>query len=304
MKNAKTQQLDWDDLRVFNAVVDGGSLRSASLKLGVNHSTVFRRLNRLEDSVGARLFDRLPEGYSLTQVGEELRAHAARVREDVDALQLAILGKDFKPRGTIRITAPDNIAYAYLPAYFDEFRQKYPEIRIELLAGGTSLDLTRREADIAVRATKKPPEYLIGRKVFSLDWAFYAAKKYLREEGRPRSQRDLKSHRLIAGEGSTARLPGMSWLDKSFADQVVARCNTLNAMSSLAEAGYGIALLPDDQCKPELERLFTVSPSVRTDLWILTHPELRKTERIRLMVNHLFESMRADERLNSLAVAS
>ena len=295
------QQLDWDDLRVFNAVVDGGSLRSASLNLGVNHSTVFRRLHRLEESVGARLFDRLPEGYSLTQVGEELRAHAVRVREDIDALQLAVLGKDFKPRGTIRITAPDNIAYAYLPAYFETFRKQYPEIRIDLIAGGTSLDLTRREADIAVLATKKPPEYLIGRKVLTLEWAFYAATKYLHEEGRPRYQRDLKTHRIIAGEGNTARLPGMLWLDKNCADQIVARCNTLNAMSSLAEAGYGIALLPDDQFKPELERLFPNTPSARTDLWILTHPELRKTERIRLMVNHLFESMRADDRLKALA---
>jgi DNA-binding transcriptional LysR family regulator len=295
------QQLDWDDLRIFNAVVDGGSLRSASLSLGVNHSTVFRRLHRLEDSVGARLFDRLPEGYSLTQVGEELRAHAVRVREEIDALQLAVLGKDFRPRGTIRITAPDNIAYAYLPAYFETFRRLYPEIRIDLIAGGTSLDLTRREADIAVRATKKPPDYLIGHKVYSLDWAFYAATKYLQEAGRPRNQRDLKTHWIIAGDGPTARLPGMSWLDRNCANQIVARCNTLNAMSSLAEAGLGIALLPDDQSKPELERLFPITPSARTDLWILTHPELRKTERVRLMVNHLFDSMRADDRLKALA---
>jgi DNA-binding transcriptional LysR family regulator len=303
MKNAEMQQLDWDDLRIFSAVVDAGSLRGASLKLDVNHSTVFRRLHRLEESVGARLFDRLPEGYSLTQVGEELRAHAERVRAEIDALQLAILGKDFNPRGTIRITAPDNIAYAYLPAYFEQFRRKYPAIRIDLIAGGTSLDLTRREADIAVRATKKPPEYLIGRKVYSLAWAFYAAPKYLRKNGRPRDQRDLNTHRIIAAEGSMARLPGMSWLDRNCAHHIVARCNTLNGMSSLAEAGFGIALLPDDQFKPQLERLFPMAPGVRTDLWILTHPELRKTERIRLMVNHLFESMRSDNRLKSLAVA-
>jgi DNA-binding transcriptional LysR family regulator len=83
MMIAKKHQFDWDDLRIFNAVVDSGSLRGASLQLSVNHSTVFRRLNRLEAAIGARLFDRLPEGYSLTQVGEELRTHAVRVREDV-----------------------------------------------------------------------------------------------------------------------------------------------------------------------------------------------------------------------------
>ena len=301
MNIAKKHQLDWDDLRIFIAIVDGGSLRAASLALGVNHSTVFRRLNRLEKSIGARLFDRFPEGYSLTQTGEEFRAHAIRVREEVDTLQLAVLGKDFKPRGTIRITAPDNIAYAYLPKYFETFRTTYPAIQIELIVGGTSLDLTRREADIAVRATRRPPDYLIGRKVCTLAWAFYASPSYLAKEGRPQAQSDLVEHRIIAGEGGTARLPGMSWLDKNCANQVVARCNTLNAMSGLAEAGYGIALLPDDQFKPELERLFPIAPKQQTDLWILTHPELRKTERIRLMMKHLFERMQSDDRLKSLA---
>jgi DNA-binding transcriptional LysR family regulator len=94
----------------------------------------------------------------------------------------------------------------------------------------------------------------------------------------------------------------MAWLDGNCANQIVARCNTLNAMSSLAETGYGIALLPDDQRKPELERLFPISPEQLTHLWILTHPELRKTERIRLMVDHLFNSMKSDERLQKLAV--
>ena len=295
------QQLNWDDLRIFTAVVDGGSLRSASLALGVNHSTVFRRLNRLEESIGARLFDRLPEGYALTQIGEAFRSHAVQVREEVDALQLAVLGKDFKPRGTIRITAPDNIAYAYLPTYFEAFRSTYPEIQVELIAGGTSLDLTRREADIAVRATRSPPEYLIGRKVCSLAWAFYASPGYLEDNGRPVEQEDLAAHRIIAGDGQTSRLPGMAWLDENLAGQIVARCNTLNAMSSLAVAGYGIALLPDDQFKAELKRLFPIAPKQRTDLWILTHPELRQTERIKLMMKHLFDSMQRDERLKSLA---
>jgi len=295
--------MDWDDVRVFNAVVDAGSLRGASLTLGVNHSTVFRRLKRLEEAVGARLFDRLPEGYVLTQTGDAFRLHAVRVREEIDALQLAVLGKDFQPGGTIRITAPDNIAYSYLPRYFEHFRAHYPAIRIELLAGGTSLDLTRREADIAVRATKKPPDYLIGRRVCSLPWAFYASPAYLAAEGRPAHQDELDTHRLVAGEGGASRLPGMVWLEKNLGSRIVARCNTLNAMSSLAVAGYGVALLPDDQFKPELERLFPVTPAERTDLWVLTHPELRRTERIRLMMNHLFDSLRADPRLKHAAGA-
>jgi len=303
MEFAEKHQFDWDDVRIFNAVVDGGSLRAASGTLGINHSTVFRRLKRLEDAVGARLFDRLPEGYVLTQTGEEFRRHAVRVREEIDALELAVLGRDFKPSGTIRITAPDNIAYSYLPAYFERFRAQYPAIRIELLAGGTSLDLTRREADIAVRATRKPPDYLVGRRICSLAWAFYASPAYLQAEGRPARQADLEAHRLLAGEGGASRLPAMVWLEKNLGSRIVARCNTLNAISSLAAAGYGIALLPDDQCKPDLERLFPVTPGEQTDLWLLTHPELRKTERIRLMMSHLYDSLRGDPRLQGAARA-
>lgn len=300
---AKLQALDWDDLRIFAAVVERGSLRGASLLLGINHSTVFRRLNRLEKSIGARLFDRLPEGYTLTGTGEELKTHALRVRDEVDALQLRMQGMDFRPRGNIRITAPDNIAYAYLPDHLERFRQRYPEVQIELIAGGSSLDLTRREADVAVRATKQPPEHLVGRKVCSLAWAFYAASQYVRDMGRPLNERDLRSHRIIGGEGVTGRLPGMAWLEKHLANQIVARCNTLNAMSSLAEAGYGIALLPDDQQKSALVRLFPVTPEERSDIWILTHPELRNTERIRLLVSHLVTGLRADERLRQVSIA-
>ncbi len=299
MSFANVQELDWDDLRVFNAVVQAGSLRGASIALGINHSTVFRRLNRLEKAIGARLFDRLPEGYALTQAGDELAPYAARIGEQVDALSLSLLGKDFKPGGTVRITAPDNIAYTFLPGYIDAFLDDYPDIRVELVAGGASLDLTRREADIAIRATPKPPDYLIARKVCRLAWAFYASPAYLDARGHPGDINDLAEQRMIGADGALEKLPAMRWLDKRLSDRIVVRCNTLDGMSALAEAGLGIALMPDDQFKPTLERLFEARPRVVSDLWLLTHPELRRTERVRLMVEHLMAKMREDPRLAS-----
>jgi DNA-binding transcriptional LysR family regulator len=297
MDIANSQHLDWDDLRVFNAIVSAGSLRRASQQLGVNHSTVFRRLQRLETSVGTRLFDRLPEGYVLTGSGEALREHSVKIGEEVDALRLRLLGRDVRPSGTIRVTAPDNIAYSYLPLHFERFRAAYPEIRIELVVAGASLDLSRREADIAVRATSAPPEHLVGRLVCRFAWSFYAAPAYLEQSGRPPDQAALNRHRLIAAEGALARLPAMRRLEQQAGEGIVARCNTLNAMSALAVAGMGIALMPDDQFKPELDRLFPIQPEITSDLWILTHPELRRTERIRLLMQHLWAGLRADERL-------
>jgi DNA-binding transcriptional LysR family regulator len=293
--------MDWDDLRYFLAVAEAGSLQGAARALEVNHSTVFRRINRFEKSVGARLFERLADGYQLTAAGEELLAHARRVGEEIDLLQLKVLGKDYRPSGKIRLTAPDSLAYEYLPRYLMSFSNRYPAITLELVVGAESLDLTRREADIAIRATTMPPPHLVGRKVFSLDWAYYASKSYLRRHGRPQRQEGLAQHRIIGADGALGRLPPFRRLQAEREEEIVMTCSTLNAMSAMAVAGYGIALLPDDQIKSTLQRLFPCRPSFRTEVWLLTHPELRRTERMRLLMDHLVESFRAEPRLEGVA---
>ena len=293
--------MNWDDLRYFLAVAEAGSLQGAARSLQVNHSTVFRRINGFEKTVGARLFERLADGYQLTAAGEELLAHARGVGEEIDLLQLKVLGKDYSPSGKIRLTAPDNLAYAYLPRYLATFSKRYPAITLELVVGAESLDLTRREADVAIRATTSPPPHLVGRKVFSLDWAYYAAKSYLRRHGRPGSQDALAGHRIIGADGALLRIPPFRRLHAERADEIVMTCSTLNAMSAMAAAGYGISLMPDDQIKPALQRLFPCEPLFRTEVWLLTHPELRRTERIRLLVDHLVQSFRDEPRLREVA---
>ncbi len=294
--------MNWDDLRYFLAVAEARSLQGAARRLGVNHSTVFRRINRFEDTVGARLFERLADGYQLTAAGDELLEHAGRVGEEIDLLQLKVLGKDYRPSGKIRLTAPDNIAYEYLPRYLMAFSKRYSAITLEIVVGAESLDLTRREADIAVRATTNPPPHLVGRKVFSLQWSYYAAKTYLRRKGRPKDQQALADHRIIGADGALRRIPAYRQLEAEHASEIVMTCSTLNAMSSMAVAGHGITLLPDDQIKSTLERLFPSKPSFVSDIWLLTHPELRRTERIRLLMDHLVESFRTDRRLQGVAV--
>jgi len=291
--------MNWDDLRYFLAVAEEQTLSGAAARLSVNHSTVFRRINRFEDEVGARLFERLADGYQLTGVGEELLDHARAVDQEIDAVQLKVLGKDYRPSGVVRLTAPDNLAYAYLPAYLASFSQQYPEISFELEVGAASLDLTRREADLAVRATRAPPPHLIGRHVVTLEWAFFASSAYLEQNGRPRSQAALTSHRLIGADGALRRLPPFRRLDADPALTITLRCSTLNAMSAMAEVGCAIALLPDDQAKPSLVRLFSAVPAYTSDIWLLTHPELRRTERIRLLMEHLHAAFRADPRLRA-----
>ncbi len=263
---------------------------------------MFRRINRFERAVGARLFERLPDGYQLSIAGEELLEHAQRIGQEVDALQLKISGKDYRPSGTVRLTAPDNLAYVFLPQYLRSFSSSYPDISFELLVGAATLDLTRREADLAIRATTDPPPHLVGRRVLGLKWAFYASPSYISEFGQPNTQAALSKHRLLAADGELARLPAFRRLASTFADAIVMTCSTLNAMSAMAEAGHGIALLPDDQMKPTLVRIFEVEPEFISEIWLLTHPELRRTERIRLLLEHLYESFRGDPRLQDVAI--
>ena len=294
--------MDWNDVRYFLAVARRGTLQGAAGELGVNHSTVFRRINRFEEAIGARLFERGADGYRLTDAGERLAGHAERVGDAVGLLELSVAGEDYRPSGTIRLTAPDNLAYEYLPAYLADFNEQYPDISLELVVGAESLNLTRREADVAVRATPAPPEHLVGRKVCSLRWSFYASEGYLERHGEPPSQAALGDHRLIGADGALERLPPFRAQRDAFGDAIVMTCSTLNAMSAMARAGYAIALLPDDQVDEDLQSLFPLKPNFTSDIWLLTHPELRRVERIRLLMDHLFTAFREDERIRRIAL--
>jgi DNA-binding transcriptional LysR family regulator len=290
-------QMDWDDLQYFRAVAETTSLAGAARRLSVNHSTVFRRINRFEKQLGTRLFERLPDGYQLTGAGEEIFWRVSRIGEEIDNIEIKLLGKDFRPSGKVRLTAPDNLAYEYLPRYLVDFSKHFPDIEVDIVVGAENLNLTRREADLAIRATSDPPPHLIGRKLLDVEWAFYASDASSRAS-RPTSAAELAGHRLIGADGQLARLPAMQGLEAQYSENIVMRCSTLNAMSAMAVAGYGLALLPDDQSKPTLHRLIPYIPVEVSEIWILTHPELRRVERIRLLMEHLIVAFRAVERFN------
>lgn len=287
--------MDWNALKIFLAIAESGTLAGAAKSLQVNHSTVFRRLNTFEDEIGGRLFERLSHGYELTQMGEELLIEAKKIAASFDDMERHIIGKDIQPKGVVKITAPNNIAYRYLPRYLTEFNQSYPDIKIELLVSNLEINMSNRQADIAVRATPAPPEHLLGRRVRSITWGVYASKNYKEKFGLPENMAQLADHVLIGATGSMRSLAAYIWLDKNLPKQIKTRCDELIAMAAFTEAGQGLAVLPDDQRRPGIVKLFDFPGAENSDLWLLTHPDLRHVERIKLVMQHLAEAFSAEK---------
>lgn len=289
--------MDWNALKLFLAIAEGGSLAAAAKKLSVNHSTVFRRLNGLEQKLGGRLFERHAHGYELTTTGEGILALAQNISSEFDDLERRVLGKDIAPNGVVKITAPNNIAYRFLPAYLAEFNEHYPDIRIELLVSNQEFNMNNRQADIAVRATPNPPEHLIGKPLRDVKWGVYCGEAYAKKFSLPERLEELQEHELIGGSGSMIDLPSFSWLEKNFSAQIQVRCDDLVSMSYFTEAGLGLAFLPDDQQRQGIQRLFTFTPGDVSKLWLLIHPDLRNVGRIKLVMQFLASKFREDDRL-------
>ena len=278
--------LDWNALKIFIAIAHSGTLVGASVSLRMSHSTVYRRLNDFEEQVG-RLFERLNGSYELTELGEEMLLIGQSITHSFEDIERHIAGKDTQIKGIVRITAPSSFSYTCLPRHLAELSKLYPDIQVELLVTNLELNMTNRLADIAIRVTSSPPEHLVGREVRRIKWGAYASEDYLSKHGKADSLMDLKNHRLIGAMGSLRSHPAFSWLDKKYALNIGQRTDDLVAMSCLAESGHGLALLPDDLARPGIKRLFTFEQGGENQLWILTHSDLRKVERIKVVMKFL-----------------
>ncbi|MGH1540169.1 MAG: LysR family transcriptional regulator [Arenicella sp.] len=278
--------MDWNAIKIFIAIANNRTLIRAATSLGMSHSTVYRRLNDLEDQVG-RLFERLNGNYELTELGEEMLLNAQSITQSFENIERHIVGKDMQPKGIVKVTAPSSFAYNYLPQHLDELNKLYPDIQVELLVTNSELNMTNRHADIAIRVTPSPPEHLVGREVRRIKWGVYGSETYTSQHGKPDNLAELTSHRLIGATGILKNHPAFIWLDNKPTFNIGPRTNDLVAMSFIARSGQGLALLPDDLMLPGLERLFTFEPGKENQLWVLTHPDLRNLERIKIVMKFL-----------------
>lgn len=290
-------QNDWDDLRTFLAIARAGSLAGAARALGVNHSTVFRRLNALEADLGVRLFERLPGGYALTAAGEEMRASAERIEEEMLGLARRVVGRDVRLTGTLRVTTTDTLAQGLLGPHLAAFRAAYPGIVVELITANTFFDLSRREADVALRPSRHPDAGMVGRRLAQIAVAVYGGRRYLEAAGWPGDTSELAGHALISGDETLSHLPAVRWLAERAPDGAVAlRCNSWLTQLAAARAGIGLAALPCflGDAWPDLVRVLPPDPAAASELWLLTHPDLRRTARVRAFMDRIAAALRAE----------
>ncbi|WP_407146669.1 LysR family transcriptional regulator [Bradyrhizobium sp. ORS 86] len=288
--------IDWNDLRLVLAVAREGSLSGAARRLRVTHSTVFRRLGAIEAAIGTRLFERFRDGYAPTPAGETAAASAARLEDEVLALERKLAGRDLRPSGPVRITTTDTLG-AILMRHLPAMRAAHPGIEPEITISNTMANLTRREAEIAVRPTPAPPELLVGRRVAEIAHAIYGSRAYLDR----RSDKELSGHDWIGLDDALAGTVIAGWIRENLrAARITCRVDALPALRDAAVAGLGLALLPCyvGDLAPGLRRLTPKTPAEpRSALWLLTHDDLKRTTRIRATLDFLARALTAERAL-------
>lgn len=282
------ERLDWDDLRLVLAVGRMGGIGPAARSLGVNHSTVFRRMNALEAILGAPLFERHASGYALTPLGEAAYRAAGAMEEQVlnFGRELATGGQDLK--GSLRLTAPDDMVVGLLLPILAAFRERYPQLSLEVVVENRFLNLTRREADIAIRSTNQPPDDMVGVNVGDTAFAGYAAAPV---QSKAAGLGDLP---WIGWDEGTGPVAVRHWQAENLPPSaIVYRSNSLLNQFAAVQAGIGAALLP---CflAGEAKGLARIVPPLEklTSLWILTHPDLRRAPRIQAFMAFVGDRLR------------
>ncbi|MCC2690037.1 MAG: putative HTH-type transcriptional regulator [Rhizobiaceae bacterium] len=282
---------DWDDLRYFLAVARAGTLSGAARTLDVNHSTIFRRIAAFEEHLGVRLFERLPNGYVLTPAGGQMQKVALRIEDEIASLDRRLAGQDNRLTGTVRITTIDMLAIGVLPRHLAVFRAAYPDIEIDLTISNSLLSLTRREADVALRVSRDPPETLVGRRVSRLVFAVYGSPDYCAR----RAESELGRHDWIGFDSEHAAL------ERRFAEflpavRPVLKVNSVAVAIAAARAGIGLAVLPCGLADMEhdLHKVAPLPDEFTLDLWLLTHEDLRTTARIRAVLDFVADRFSAE----------
>ena len=280
---------NWNDLKLVLAIARGKSLGKGASLLGINHSTAFRNLNALEARIGARLFERLPGGlYETTTVGEQVARTAERMETEANALDREVTGSDARLIGTLRVTASETLAYSVLTRQLSKFREAHPGIIVEMLIDNRLFDLSRREADVALRVARPKEPDLFGKKLAAIGWTVYGSPRYAAEAAEA-SLDALRDMPFVGWSEDVSAVAAADWLAETVQPrQVVYRANSLINQFCAAREGIGLAVLPCYLAdgEPDLVRMLPDPVAeLERELWIVTHEDLKNTARIRAFLD-------------------
>lgn len=277
--------LAWDDFRLVKAVADRGGLTAAASELGINHSTAFRRLAAIEAALEARLFERPRGRYAPTPAGLAMIAAAGRMEADVTDFARSVAGSAQAVSGELRVTCPASFVAGLTMPLLARFRRRHPAVRVDLVVSEDALNLSRRDADVALRASTRPAPVLVGRRLSGLAWALYGRA----EDGAEAAGRDWVVPGAEVGGGQFLRFVGRH----APPERIALRLNTVLGLTEAIEAGIGIGPLPcwSGDASPRLRRLGPPEPELESSLWLLTHPDLRHAGRVRAFMDMCAEAV-------------
>lgn len=290
--NAKMQyKLNATDLETVLALVRTGKLAEAGERLSLDASTVFRQIQKIEQGLGQRLFERSRTGYQANELAQELALHAEQMEAQLEAARSVLQMQPDQVAGSVRITTTDTILHGLVAPALKSLQAIHPLLTLDLHAGNELASLTHRDADIAIRASKRPPSHLIGKHLGPIHVALYAASK-----SRLKHFDAGLAHQQhwVAPDDALPEHPSVLWRRKYFPKlQVAYKVNSILTVAELVAQGLGIGILPVflAQGRKDLVQLTEVLDECRTELWLLTHTEARHLRRVSAVFSYLSQQI-------------
>ncbi len=287
--------IDWDDARLLLALLRAPSLVAGARSLGVDKSTASRRVEALEKALGAKLFVRTHEGMRPSVAGERLRPHAERIEAGMFALTSAAVADAATVSGRVRIATTEGMASRLVAGGLLDLRASYPALELEILGGNRPVDLSRGDADLAVRVTPTADPRLKVRVLGKYRIALFAASTYLRARGLPRTPAQLDGHDTLLPSGDLEALPEARWLRDRSGMRVALRSSSLPALVEAAVRGHGIVALTRawGETVAGLEHLFDLESIAARPTWLVMHPDVAQRPAVRLVADRIAAAFRA-----------
>jgi DNA-binding transcriptional LysR family regulator len=298
-------QLDWSDLRHALAVAQAGTVARAAASLGVNATTVQRRIDALEAHLGARLFERTRSGWQPTEAGVAVIEQARHMADQAEAIERRVMGQDRELTGLLRLTTAFVVMEHLLPQPLADFAAAYPGIEVEVVENAFLVDLARRhaeggglaqlQADVALRLSVNVAEHLVGRPLGNTHCRVYAKRDAPALPQTVTPLAELLQHApWVAFERDSTRRVYDRWMREHLpGTQVRVRVDMFNAMAAMLRTGVGVGILPTFMANrlPELVAVSEVIPELSVPLWMLTHPDLRETARVRAFMRFVGDAL-------------